>query len=85
MLFGRRAPEMPDASDALPGRDTPMSISGTHTVLGTSMVPPFPDGHETIVVAMGCFWGAETDLLATGWRDHHRGRLRRRVHAESHL
>ncbi len=28
-------------------------------MLGTSMVPPFPDGHEVLHVAMGCFWGAE--------------------------
>jgi peptide-methionine (S)-S-oxide reductase len=28
-------------------------------VLGTSLVPPFPEGMEQIVVGMGCFWGAE--------------------------
>jgi peptide-methionine (S)-S-oxide reductase len=59
MLFGRRAAEMPDRVSALPGRDTALRISGIHTVLGTSMVPPFPEGHETLVVAMGYFWGAE--------------------------
>ncbi len=30
-----------------------------HAVLGTPMKPPFPEGFEQIVVAMGCFWGAE--------------------------
>jgi peptide-methionine (S)-S-oxide reductase len=28
-------------------------------VLGTSIVPPFPEGTETAVFGMGCFWGAE--------------------------
>jgi peptide-methionine (S)-S-oxide reductase len=31
----------------------------THDVLGTPIVPPFPDGLEQAIVAMGCFWGAE--------------------------
>jgi peptide-methionine (S)-S-oxide reductase len=30
-----------------------------HEVLGTPLVPPFPDGMERLVVGMGCFWGAE--------------------------
>ena len=28
-------------------------------MLGTPLEPPFPEGIETIVVGMGCFWGAE--------------------------
>jgi peptide-methionine (S)-S-oxide reductase len=31
----------------------------THDVLGTEITPPFPDGLETAVFGMGCFWGAE--------------------------
>ena len=30
-----------------------------HAVLGTPLVPPFPDGLEQILFGMGCFWGAE--------------------------
>jgi peptide-methionine (S)-S-oxide reductase len=30
-----------------------------HLVLGTPLEPPFPDGIETAVFGMGCFWGAE--------------------------
>ena len=44
---------------ALPGRDTPLRISGQHLVNGASMVPPFPDGLEEVVLGLGCFWGAE--------------------------
>lgn len=44
---------------ALPGRDTPLEISGVHYVNGRSMFPPFPEGREEIVMGLGCFWGAE--------------------------
>ncbi len=45
--------------DALPGRPNPIPTSDTHFVLGTPLKPPFPDGLQTAVVGMGCFWGAE--------------------------
>ena len=47
---------------ALPDRDRPMTIGGTHFVLRTSMVPPFPDGTERAIFGMGCFWGAEREF-----------------------
>jgi peptide-methionine (S)-S-oxide reductase len=50
---------MVDASTALPGRDTPMPVAEHHAVLGTPLQPPFPDGVETAIFGMGCFWGAE--------------------------
>ena len=50
---------MPPAEDALPGRDTPILTPGDHAVLGTPMAPPFPEDTETIVLGLGCFWGAE--------------------------
>ncbi len=56
----RNKTEMPDAADALPGRDTrPFDVPETHFVLGTPLEPPFPDGVETAVFGLGCFWGAE--------------------------
>lgn len=58
MLFGR-APRMPAPSEVLPGRETALRVPETHVVLGTRTVPPFPEGTETAVVGMGCFWGAE--------------------------
>jgi peptide-methionine (S)-S-oxide reductase len=44
---------------ALPGREREMPIPERHFVLGTPLRPPFPDGFQTAVVGMGCFWGAE--------------------------
>jgi peptide-methionine (S)-S-oxide reductase len=34
-------------------------VAARHEVLGTPLKPPFPDGMEQAMVAMGCFWGAE--------------------------
>ncbi|HSP31640.1 MAG TPA: peptide-methionine (S)-S-oxide reductase MsrA [Halomonas sp.] len=43
----------------LPGRDAPIKTSDVHTISGHSLHPPFPAGHEEIVLGMGCFWGVE--------------------------
>lgn len=45
--------------EALPGRSEKMPVADAHIVLGTPMVPPFPDGMEQLIVGMGCYWGAE--------------------------
>jgi len=50
---------MPTPDQALPGREQEMAVPDGHFVLGTSLRGPFPDGLETAMVAMGCFWGAE--------------------------
>jgi peptide-methionine (S)-S-oxide reductase len=50
---------MVDADHALPGREVETPVPARHAVLGTPLKPPFPEGLQQAIVAMGCFWGAE--------------------------
>jgi peptide-methionine (S)-S-oxide reductase len=59
MLFTRAKLRLPDPGEALPGREAKIPVPSRHEVLGTPLEPPFPDGMQTLVVGMGCFWGAE--------------------------
>jgi peptide-methionine (S)-S-oxide reductase len=59
MLFSRKKAEMTDAAHALPGRSSAIPTSANHYVNGNPLKGPYPKGSEHIVVAMGCYWGAE--------------------------
>ena len=56
-LFNDKS-KLPAAIDALPGRTTPMAVSGLHPVLRSSLTGPWP-GAELAMFGLGCFWGAE--------------------------
>jgi len=58
-IFNRRQPEIVDVADALPGRSEGLVVPEVHAVNGHRVVPPFPEGLEQAVFAMGCFWGEE--------------------------
>ena len=59
MLFSRAKTTMVEPDAALGGRDQAIVTPEPHFVSGRSLVAPFPEGHEQLVVGLGCFWGAE--------------------------
>jgi len=50
---------LPTESEALAGRDVPMSVPEHHFVNGAPLRGPFADNLREAVFALGCFWGAE--------------------------
>ena len=50
---------LPDKKQALPGRQTRMSVADKHFVNGNILQAPFCAGLQQIIFGMGCFWGAE--------------------------
>jgi peptide-methionine (S)-S-oxide reductase len=59
-MFGSKKTQMIDRTQALPGRtDQTMPVPRAHHVSGNPLQGPWPDGFETAIFGMGCFWGAE--------------------------
>ena len=50
---------MPEPATALSGRPEPIPTAETHFVNGRPLKGPYPPETETILLGMGCFWGAE--------------------------
>jgi peptide-methionine (S)-S-oxide reductase len=60
-----RKTTMPSRSEALPGRDTAMTVSERHFVNGNPLQGPYPENMELAVFGLGCFWGAERRFWET--------------------
>lgn len=59
MLFAKQKNQMPTADEALSGRTDAMRVPDQHFVNFHPLVGPFPEGTQTVVFGLGCFWGAE--------------------------
>jgi len=59
MLFAKKSLDLPTAANALPGRADAIPTAQTHFINGHTLKGPYPEGMETAVLAMGCFWGVE--------------------------
>ncbi len=51
--------KMPAREEALPGRSEKMAVPDRHFVHLARLEPPFPEGSQKALFALGCFWGAE--------------------------
>jgi peptide-methionine (S)-S-oxide reductase len=66
MFTLKRKPEMPSAAEALPGRPTPIPTATRHFINQHALQGPYPEGLETAMFGMGCFWGAERKFWELG-------------------
>jgi peptide-methionine (S)-S-oxide reductase len=66
MFTFRKPVEMPAPGTALPGRAQPIPTAKTHFVNGHALQGPYPDGMQTAMFGLGCFWGAERKFWELG-------------------
>ena len=64
-MFNKKL-KLPSAAEALVGRATPIPTAETHFVNGHRLAGPYPEGLETAIFGMGCFWGAERKFWQLG-------------------
>ena len=57
--FLTKKARMPSSSEALPGRSEAIPTAKLHYVNQRPLKGPYPDGFETAIFGLGCFWGAE--------------------------
>ncbi len=61
-FFDSKPQTVPSPADSLPGRPDPIMTPGVHTILGTPLAGPWPDGTKTAIFGLGCFWGPEKEF-----------------------
>jgi peptide-methionine (S)-S-oxide reductase len=66
MFMFKKSLETPANGQALPGRPNPIATATEHFVNGRPLKGPYPEGSETAIFGMGCFWGAERKFWELG-------------------
>ncbi|WOD07036.1 peptide-methionine (S)-S-oxide reductase MsrA [Marinomonas sp. GJ51-6] len=56
---------IPEKEQALPGRSTPLSISGISVINNEPFIRTPKENEAEVILGMGCFWGAERKLWNT--------------------
>lgn len=65
-MFGSSRPlTLPTPDKALAGRPDALPTASKHFVTGNPIKGPYPDGFETAIFALGCYWGAERRFWQT--------------------
>ena len=83
MFLRGKSMELVTPERALPGRPIAMPVTARHTVLGTPLTGPWPDGLRGGGLRHGLLLGRREDVLAAAGRLLHVGRLRGRHHART--
>jgi peptide-methionine (S)-S-oxide reductase len=66
MFMFKKTLNIPSSNEALPGRTDPIPTASKHFVNGRPLRGPYPQGLETAVFGLGCFWGAERKFWELG-------------------
>ena len=65
-MFLSKRTAMPAPGEALPGRAAPIPTATRHFLNGRPLKGPYPEGFETAMFGLGCFWGAERKFWELG-------------------
>ena len=65
-MFFRKSLAMPTSAAALPGRSDAIATARTHFISDRALKGPYPEGTETAMFGLGCFWGAERKFWQLG-------------------
>ena len=66
MFLFKKSSDMPPRDAAPPGRPTPIPTAKNHFISNHPLKGPYPQGLQTAIFGLGCFWGAERKFWELG-------------------